>query len=182
MPYLTFKGLPENIEGLKKVALWGSSLIHPSPACARCRAGCTVGAVRMWSHTRRSSCLVLPEFQSNPQLGLQASVGIRSFASNQAVFFSLPSKEPEDQGGAKGREEPSARAVNTLTHLYMLLLQLAGSFISLYLRFSRPLPTKAAFLANRKSSRGKNKFLFALRKGEFTFLLMNSDIIQLNKQ
>lgn len=32
MPLLTFKGLPENIEWLKKTALWGNSLIYP---CSR---------------------------------------------------------------------------------------------------------------------------------------------------
>lgn len=121
----------------------------------------------MWSHTRRCSYLVLPEFPSNLQLGLQASVGIRSFASSQAVFFSLPSKEPGDQGGAKGREEPRARAVNTLTHLYMLFLQSAGSFIPLYLRLPSPLPTKAAFLPTENHLEEKT-FLFALKKGEFT--------------
>lgn len=54
---------------------------------------------------------------SHPGLELPVSVRIKSFASNQAAFFSLSSKNPGDRGGTKAWEVPEVRAVNTMTHL-----------------------------------------------------------------
>lgn len=171
MPLSTFKGLPENTEGLKKIALWGNSLISPftryPPALSLCWAGEEWGAVQMWSCAHRSSCLVVPQLQSHPWLEFHASVGIGCFACNLAAFFSLPSKDLEDQRGAKGWEEPEARAVNTMTHLWMWFFQSVESFTPLYLQSPRPshLATKAAFLPRGKSSGGKKQILRCPSKG-----------------
>lgn len=117
---------------------------------------------------------------SHPWLELPASVGIRSFASNQAAFFSLSSKNPGDWGGEKpGRYLKSEQWTPWHIFKYYFFNQQGHSHLFTCLH-QGPVPWQPKQLfCQGENHLGRNKFLFALQKGGFTFC-PRANIMQLN--
>lgn len=158
---LDFKGLPENIEGLKEIALAGK-FTHPSahqlPA-STLRAGlgqagrrrCGSASPQVSSSSRAALLLGCPVFCWKAPLGHVPSL-------SQAAF-------PERNPGPR-EEQRARRNLDTSLSVKSLAGPSEGHSHLFPCAHQGPSPAnQSVFSAKGKLAGGKNKFLFALEKG-----------------